>query len=70
MEVPKGYKLVAESDLRTSKSCAHYNPDERKTFVVVDDEFEIGPLTRAQLESLKHVITDVLEMKSPIYYLK
>jgi hypothetical protein len=64
--IPKGYYQVAHTDFEIPGTLAtiYHNSKERKFFIVVDEQFPIGPLMRSQLEVLHHVITDALSMRN------
>ncbi len=60
--LPEGYFRVACSELRNSTGEAFANK-EGKVIFVVDGERSIGPINKAQMEALIHVLNDVSEMK-------
>jgi len=83
MDLPKGFRKVAESDLRpfiNSVAKAYVDPDLGEVIVVLDwDEEDVGktesilgPFTKAQMESITHVLRDVIQMNKEgrIYFLE
>ncbi len=75
MKIPKGFRKVAESDLRpfiNSVAKAYVDPDLGEVLVVLDDEKLLGPFTKAQMESITHVLGDVIQMNKEgrIYFLE
>ena len=82
-KVPKGFRKVAESDLRpfiNSVAKAYVDPDLGEVLVVLDWDDEemgkkekvLGPFTKAQMESITHVLGDVIQMNKEgrIYFLE
>lgn len=63
MEIPKDYFRVAESPFMYNKATAYYNKDTLSFIIVVDEDVSIGPINKAQLEVLSHVIKDLIEMR-------
>jgi len=82
-KIPKGFRKVAESDLRpfiNSVAKAYVDPDLGEVLVVLDWDGEglgenekiVGPFTKAQMESITHVLGDVIQMNKEgrIYFLE
>ena len=62
--IPKDYFRIACSELRHSKAEAYWSPQRRMLIIKVDDTLVLGPFNNSnQLESIHHVMRDVVEMK-------
>jgi hypothetical protein len=69
-KIPKNYRLIADSDLRSSRCRIYMNKEDSTFFLLVDEDEEIGPLTRHQIEALNHAASDVLSWKGAIFFLE
>ncbi len=64
------YRKIAESDLRTAKTTAHFNTETGEVLFIIDEKKMLGPLNKYELQSLLHCGQDVVDMKDRITFLE
>lgn len=60
--IPKGYVKIAKSVFTNTTAQAYFHLERHYFIIQVDDKI-IGPIEKLQLESLKHVVDDVIQMR-------
>jgi hypothetical protein len=68
--IPKGFRLIAETEWGKCVASVYQNKDEKTFLLVLDHERAFGPMKAPQLETVHHVINDVIEMRGKFIYLE
>lgn len=68
--IPAGFRLIAETEWGKCVASVYHNKDKKSFFLVLDHETAFGPMKAPQLETVHHVINDVVEMRGKFIYLE
>lgn len=67
--IPKGFRLIAKTELGNMAASVYHNPDEF-TFIAVLNSQVIGPFSNSELAIFSHVLEDVCSMKESYVFLE
>ncbi len=68
--IPEGFRLIAETEYGKCVASVYHNPSKKTFLLVLDHEKSYGPMKHLQLETLHHVVNDVIEMRGKYIYLE
>lgn len=68
--IPKGFRLIAETEWGKCVASVYHNANEKTFLLVLDHEKSFGPMKHPQLETMHHVVNDVIEMRGKYIYLE
>lgn len=61
--IPKDYLRIACTEFIHNKGEIYFNLQERKYYIVIDEEKAMGPISIDQMKVLIHVTKDVIDLK-------